>query len=80
MMNKSSFLYAHSHYRGNVKPENLVFNANLQEFSQRVSLISGLQTNGKLTPQEAFQQVESLWQKLETSWYELGVGQSPFSS
>lgn len=69
-----------SRYRGQVKPENLVFDANLQEFSQRVSLISGLQTNGKLTAQEAFEQIESLWQQLETSMYQLGVGQNPFQS
>lgn len=43
------FLYPRSRYRGSVKPENLVFNANLQEFSQRVSYISGLQTNASST-------------------------------
>ncbi|HEY9664569.1 MAG TPA: hypothetical protein V6C65_39515 [Allocoleopsis sp.] len=80
MMNKSSFVMPQSRYRGQVKPENLVFDANLQEFSQRVSLISGLQTNGKLTAQEAFEQIESLWQQLETSMYQLGVGQNPFQS
>ena len=32
-----------------VKPENLVFNANLQEFSQRVGYISALASNGKMS-------------------------------
>lgn len=77
-MNRTNFLFPCSHYRGSVKPENLVFNANLQEFSQRVSLIVGLQTNGKLTPQEAFEQIEALWQKLEASKNGLEVGQNPF--
>jgi len=31
------FIYPRSRYYGQVKPENLVFNANLQEFAQRVS-------------------------------------------
>lgn len=73
MVRRLDFLYPHSHYRGQVKPEHLVFNANLQEFSHRVGLICGLQTNGKLTPQEAFQQIESLWGQLEGSYEELGI-------
>ncbi len=53
-----NFLYPRRRYQGSVKPENLVFNANLQEFSQRVSYICGLQTGDKLTPNEAVQQSE----------------------
>jgi len=33
MSNISSILYPKSRYYGEVKPENLVFNANLQEFA-----------------------------------------------
>ena len=33
--------------RGQVKPENLLFNANLQEFAQRVMVIANLETAGK---------------------------------
>jgi hypothetical protein len=55
MTDLHNFLYPRSRYRGSVKPENLAFNANLQEFSQRVSYICGLQTNGKLNPNQAFQ-------------------------
>ncbi|WP_446371551.1 hypothetical protein [Coleofasciculus sp. D1-CHI-01] len=33
---KHNFLYPHVRYRGAVKPEHLVLNANLQEFAQRV--------------------------------------------
>ena len=36
---KDEFLYPRSSYRGKVKPENLVFNSNLQEFAQRVNYI-----------------------------------------
>ena len=31
---------------GQVKPENLVFNANLQEFAEKVGIITSLETNG----------------------------------
>lgn len=69
----SNFLYPYSRYRGEVKPENLVFNANLQEFAQRVSLISNLETGGKLTPIESFQEIELLWEKLKHSKTQLGI-------
>ncbi len=32
MTDLHNFLYPRSRYQGSVKPENLVFNANLQEF------------------------------------------------
>lgn len=68
-----NFLYPQSPYQGRVKPENLVFNANLQEFSQRVSYICCLQTGGKLSPEESFQQIRSLWQQLKQSHQQLGI-------
>jgi hypothetical protein len=34
---KESFLYPRGRYYGQVKPENLVFNANLQEFAQKLA-------------------------------------------
>lgn len=74
MSDRSDFLYPHSRYRGSVHPENLVFNANLQEFSQRVSLICGLQTNGKLSPEDSYQQVRTLWKQLKRSRKALGIG------
>ncbi len=74
MSNISSILYPKSRYYGEVKPENLVFNANLQEFAQRVSYISGLATSGKITLEQASSDIESLWQRLEESKKQLGVG------
>ena len=53
-IDKNSFLYPRRRYHGQVKPENLVFNANLQEFAQRVSYICNLETSGKLSPEEAY--------------------------
>ena len=76
MNDLQDFLYPRYPYYGEVRPHNLVFNANLQEFSQRVSLIANLQTNGKLSPEESYTQVEALWQQLQTSKKQLGIGQS----
>ena len=74
----SSFLYARSRYYGEVKPENLVFDANLQEFAQRISIITSLATGGKLSLEEAYTDIEKLWQQLESSKQQLGVGEHPF--
>jgi hypothetical protein len=78
MTNHATFIAPHSVYRGVIRPENLVFNANLQEFSQRVSFICNLETNGKLSPEEAFHQLQDLWSSLAGSYETLGVGQQPF--
>jgi hypothetical protein len=79
MSNYSNFTRPHSRYRGSVQPENLVFNANLQEFSHRVSIISNLETNGKLSPEESYAQIEALWYDLKCSKEKLGIGKHPFS-
>lgn len=73
--NKESFLYPQSRYYGQVKPENLVFNANLQEFAQKVNYICNLETSGKITPQDAYSQIKELWKLLKLSKKELGIGQ-----
>lgn len=74
MADKNDFLYPRSRYYGQVKPENLVFNANLQEFAQRVSYISNLETAGKVPPEQAYQQIKALWKQLKRTKKQLGVG------
>lgn len=74
--NLSEFLYPRHPYRGNFKPDNLVFNANLQEFSQRVNYISALQTGGKLSAEEAYEQIKILWKQLKHSKKELNIDKS----
>lgn len=54
-------------YYGRFTPENLLFNANLQEFDHRLSLIASLHMGGKLSPTEAYCQVEILWEAFETA-------------
>ncbi len=71
---KNNFLYPRSRYYGKFQPENLVFNANLQEFSQKISYITCLQTGKKLSPDEAYEQIKVLWKKLKRSKEELAIG------
>jgi hypothetical protein len=79
-MNKEDFIYPRSRYHGQVKPENLVFNANLQEFAQRISIICNLETGGKVPPEQAYKQIKDLWKKLKHSKKELGIGENPFNN
>jgi hypothetical protein len=76
---KEKFLYPRAGYYGQIKPENLVFNANLQEFSQKVSYITSLETSGKLAPHEAYQKIQALWKQLKRSKKELGIGKESSS-
>ena len=64
---KEEFLYPRGKYYGEFTPENLVFDANLQEFAQRISYICNLENNGKISPQDAYNQVKSLWKQLKQS-------------
>jgi hypothetical protein len=79
-LDKENFLYPRSSYRGAVKPENVVFNANLQEFAQQISYICNLETGGKISPEDAYKQIKALWKELKQSKKELGIGKNPFNS
>jgi hypothetical protein len=70
----NSFIYPRSRYYGEFKPENLVFNANLQEFAQKVGYISCLETGGKLSPEEAYDQIKTLWKQFKHSKKALQIG------
>ena len=78
MDNKTDFLYPRGRYYGQVKLENLVFNANLQESAQRVSYICNLETAGKLSPEESYEKIRLLWKQLKRSKQQLGIGNKPF--
>jgi hypothetical protein len=68
---KNQFLYPRGTYHGDFTPENLTFNANLQEFAQRVSLLCGLETGGKISTEEAYTQIKEMWKQLKRSKKEL---------
>ncbi|WP_309735846.1 hypothetical protein [Chamaesiphon sp. OTE_75_metabat_556] len=80
MLRTQDFLSPRHRFYGQVNPENLVFNANLQEFADRVNYISCLTTAGKLSAFEAHAQIQQLWQNLDRSKCQLGVGENPFDS
>jgi len=64
---KDDFLYPTGRYYGEFTPEKLLFDANLQEFSRRVTIICALENGGKLPPIEAYKQIKSLWKQLKAS-------------
>ena len=74
---KENFLYPKANYRGNFSPEHLVFNANLQEFAQKVMYICNLETNGKISSDEAYHEIKALWKKVKQSRKGLNIGDKP---
>lgn len=79
MTDRSEFFYPRSRYYGKFNPENLLFNASLQEFAQRVNYICNLETNGKIAPEEAYHQIKQLWKQLRQAKKELGIGKHPLT-
>jgi hypothetical protein len=64
----ASPMEAHGSYRGDDwSPQRLVFNQNLETFAERVGLIVGLQSNGKLSQEQAYAQIRQLWKSLKDS-------------
>jgi len=66
-IDRESFFNPISTYRGEFSQENLAFDANLQEFTNRISIICALETGGRISPLEAYQQIKDLWHKLDES-------------
>lgn len=64
---KNDFLYPMGRYRGEFTLENVTFNANLQEFAQKVGFVCNLETGGKLTSDQAYDEIKKLWKSLKTS-------------
>ena len=64
---KDNFIMPRVPYRGEFTPERMVFNANLQEFANRVSFICNLETGGKIASEDAYKQIKKLWKELKAS-------------
>jgi hypothetical protein len=61
-------LEGYSHYRGSDwTPEHLAFHQNLEQFADRVGLIVGLQGNGKISQEVAYDEIKKLWTSLRAS-------------
>jgi hypothetical protein len=74
---KQKFFFPRAKYRGKFSPEYLAFNANLQEFAQQVALLCNLETAGKITPDETYQEIKQLWKELQASKRNLLNPQDP---
>lgn len=64
---KENFLFPRSKYWGEFTPQQLAFNANLQEFAQRVSFVCNLETGGKMSADQAYDEIKRLWKDLKQS-------------
>ncbi|NEU83309.1 hypothetical protein [Nostoc sp. UIC 10630] len=74
---QNGFIFPRSRYYGQVKPEYLAFNANLQEFAQKTGYITNLENNGKMNPEDAYKQIKLLWKQLKQSKKGLGIVKEP---
>ncbi len=48
-------------------PQRAAFHQNLEQFADRIGLIVGLQANGKVSQEEAYEQIKELWKALKVS-------------
>ncbi len=64
---QQSFLKLYGRYYGPFTPGQLAFNANLQDFASEVGTICALQTNGKLSAEDAYRKILTLWEVLKES-------------
>lgn len=61
-------LEAHSSYRApDWTPQRLMFHQNLESFAERVGLLVGLQSNGKVSQEQAYAEIRKLWKDLKDS-------------
>ncbi|MCX5931569.1 MAG: hypothetical protein NTW83_06995 [Cyanobacteria bacterium] len=59
---------SYSAYHGDDwSPQRLAFHQNLERFADRVGLIVGLQSNGKLNQDQAYDEISRLWKELKVS-------------
>ncbi len=74
MSERENFIYPHYSFHGDVSPESVVFDANLQEFAHKVSYVCNLQNGGKISQEAAYQEIKHLWKELRQSRKEMGIG------
>ena len=70
-LSKENFLAPRAPFRGDFSPEHLAFDANLQEFAQRISILCNLENAGKIPPNEAYEKIKQLWKELRESKHNL---------
>jgi hypothetical protein len=55
--------------------EDMIFDANLREFADRVGIICGLEQGGHLSAVEAYGQIREIWKGLKRSKKNLRIGE-----
>jgi transcriptional regulator with AAA-type ATPase domain len=73
---KDQFLNPLASYQGEPTLAQYMFNANLQEFANKVDLLCALQTGGKISPDDAYAEIRKLWKELKHSKKNL-IGELP---
>lgn len=73
------YVNAKKTYQGRLGPEAMVFDANLQEFSQKVGYICSLENSGKISPAEAYAEIKRLWKDLKQSRKALRISEDATS-
>ena len=64
----SSPFESHSAYRGSDwTPQRLMFHQNLESFAERVGLVVALQSNGKVSQEQAYAEISRIWKDLKES-------------
>lgn len=76
MTTKDQFLNPLASYQGEPTLAQYMFNANLQEFANKVDLLCALQTGGKISPEDAYAEIRKLWKELKHSKQNL-IKESP---
>jgi hypothetical protein len=64
---KEDFIYPYRSYHGKETLPDIIFDANLQEFSDRVAIICALENGGKISPEKAYKQIKELWKEMKAS-------------
>jgi len=56
--------------------EDVIFDANLREFADRVGIICGLEQGGHLSAIEAYARIKAVWKSLKRSKKNLRIGEA----
>ena len=63
-------------HRNDREPEEVIFDANLQEFATKVGFICALESNEKITAHEAYRRIKKLYKSLKKSRRGLQIGRN----
>jgi transcriptional regulator with AAA-type ATPase domain len=64
---EDEFLNPLALYQGEPSLAQYMFNANLQEFANKVDLLCALQTGNKISAEDAYAEIRKLWKELKLS-------------